>query len=98
MVPRCLALQRPSIRYCDPPCRMLFEVDGGDPQWLVPLSGSLSNLLERELVVCRAVAWSEACSVSALVGVQRGLWPFEEELAEVYVLDGDRKNGSVVRW
>ena len=39
----------------------------------VPLGTSLSDMLEREHVVCRGVAKSEACLVSGLVGVQRGL-------------------------
>ena len=44
-------------------------VDGCDPQRLVPLGGSLSELLERE----GGVARSEASLVSGLVGVWRGL-------------------------
>ena len=32
-------------------------------------SVALSELLEREKVVCRGVPWSEACLVSGLVGV-----------------------------
>ena len=50
-----------------------LEVDGCDPQRLVPLGGSLSELLERVKVVCRGVAWSETCLVSGLVVVQCGL-------------------------
>ena len=40
---------------------MFTGVDGSNPQWLAPLGGSLSELLEREKVVCRGEAWSEAC-------------------------------------
>ena len=36
-----------------------------------------------------SVAGAETCLVSALAGVQRGLWEFEEELAEEFVQDGD---------
>ena len=49
-----------------------LEVDGCDPKRLVPLGDSLSELLERVKVVCRAVAWSETCPVSGLVVVLRG--------------------------
>ena len=48
MVPRCLAPSRPFIRCCAPLRRKFFEVDGCDPQRLVPLGGALSELLERE--------------------------------------------------
>ena len=49
----------------------LFEADGFDPEWLVPLSGSLSDLMEREQAVGRRAARSKACLVSGLVEVQR---------------------------
>ena len=49
-------------------------------------------------MVYRGAAWSEACSVSRLVGLQ--VWVgdacFEEELAEEFVQDGDQTVGSVV--
>ena len=47
------------------------EVDGCDPQRLVPLGASLSELLQREKAVCRGVARSKACLVSGLVVVWR---------------------------
>ena len=45
--------------------RLFFEVDGCDPQRLVPLS----ELLERAKMVCGGVAQSKACLVSGLVVV-----------------------------
>ena len=48
--------------------KAFFEIDGCDPQRLVPLGSSLSELLERERVLCRGVARSEACFVSRLIG------------------------------
>ena len=57
-------------------------------------SGSLSELLECAHVARRGVAWSEACLVDRLIGVQCGLWTSEEELAEEFARDGDRTDGS----
>ena len=48
-------------------------VDGWDPERLVPVSGSRSELLEREQVACRGAARSEFCLASGLVGVWCGL-------------------------
>ena len=62
-----------------------LQVDGCDPQRLVPLGGSLSELLERVNVVCRGVAWSETCLVIGLVVVLCGLLSFEEKLAEEFL-------------
>ena len=45
--------------------KAFFEVDDCDPKRLVPLGGSLSELL------CREPAWFEACLVSGLVGVNQ---------------------------
>ena len=70
MVPRRLApqgLPHATVFLCIE--GFFFEVDGCDPQRLVPLGGSLSELLEREKVVCCGVARSEACLVNVLVGV-----------------------------
>ena len=61
----------------------LSEVNGCDAKWLVPLGGSLSELPEREQVICRVWSW---------------LWTFEEELAEELVQHGDRTDGSEVGW
>ena len=85
---------------CSTVSKAFCEADDCDPQRLVPLGGclSLSELLERGKVVSRGEAWSEACLVSGLVGVQRGLSSLENEPTEEVVQDGDRSNGSVVRW
>ena len=99
MVPRCLApfeaFPTLLVIHCD---ESLLELDGCDPKWLVPLSGSPSELVGREKAICRGVAWSAACLVSGLVGVQRGLWTLEEDLAKEFVQVGDRTDGSTVRW
>ena len=58
-----------------------FDVDGCH-------TAALCELREREQVVCRGVAQSEACLVSGLVGAQRGLLTLEEELAAEFVQDG----------
>ena len=59
---------------CSTVSNTFLEVGGCDPQRLVSLGGSLSELLEREKVVCHEKPGrSEACLVSGLVGVQRGL-------------------------
>ena len=73
-----------------------LEGDGCDPEWLVPLGSSLPELLEREQVVCRGVAWSEACLVIGLVGVSCGLLTLD--LAKEFVQDGERTDGSTVGW
>ena len=62
-----------------------LQVDGCDPQRMVPLGGSLSELPERVKVVCRGVARSETCLVIGLVVVLCGLLSFEDKLAEEFV-------------
>ena len=66
--------------------------------YLSEFGGYLSELLEREYVVCRGVARSVACMVNRLVGVQCGLYTFEEKLAEELVQHGDGTERSVVGW
>ena len=48
-------------------------------------SVALSELLEREKVVCRGVAWSGTCLVRGFVVVRCGSSSLEEELAEEFV-------------
>ena len=63
----------------------LLDVDGCGPKSLVPVGGTLSELLECVQVVICGVAWSEACLVVKLVGVLCGLQTSEEELMAMTV-------------
>ena len=87
-----------STLLCSNASNALFQVNGCDPSWLMALGGSLTELSERDLVVCREVSQSEGWLFNRLTGVWCWLKTFEEDLAEQLARLVGSTGGSVVGW